>query len=185
MSRHDPVNIHVRVADVRQLFNYMDPSPFRDRDLDPDCEEFIVSWARELRPDRPIEVDIHLDPEPGSHDALEQIPLAVQRHFARESEMQSLRLRRLVREGRTSLAIGLLALAACTIGATLTRASVLGTFGEVAAESLLVAGWVAMWHPLDVLLYGVWSVRRERRLLERLASANVVLTTPVATTGGH
>ncbi len=183
MSRHEPAGIRVRVGDMRQLFNYMDPSPFRDRDLDPDCEEFIVSWARELRPDRPFTIDIHLDREPDSHDALEQIPLAVQRHFGRESEMQRLRLRRLVREGRTSLAIGLVALAVCTIGATLTPASVLGAFGEVAAESLLIAGWVAMWHPLDVLLYGVWSVRRERHLLERLANADVVLTTPALTAG--
>jgi len=183
MSTHEPVSIHVRVGDVRQLFNSMDPSPFRDRDLDPDCEEFIVSWARELRPDRPFEIDVHLEREPDSRDALEQIPLAVQRHFGRESEMQSLRLRRLIREGRTSLAIGLLALAACTTAATLTPASVLGAFGDVAAESLLVAGWVAMWHPLDVLLYGVWPVRRERRLLERLASAKVVLTTPALTPG--
>ena len=30
----------------------IDPSPFRERDLDPDCEEFIVSWAREMEPDR-------------------------------------------------------------------------------------------------------------------------------------
>jgi hypothetical protein len=30
-----------------------------------------------------------------------------------------------------------------------------------------------MWHPLEVLLYGLWPVVRERRLLERLAAADV------------
>ena len=33
--------IQVRVAELRQLFNAVDPSPFRERDLDPRAEEFI------------------------------------------------------------------------------------------------------------------------------------------------
>lgn len=35
--------IEVRVSELRSLFNSMDPSPFRNRDLDPSAEEFIVS----------------------------------------------------------------------------------------------------------------------------------------------
>lgn len=38
--------IEVRLAELRQLFNAMDPSPFRDQDLDPRAEAFIVEWAR-------------------------------------------------------------------------------------------------------------------------------------------
>ena len=38
--------IEVRVGAVPNLFNAMDPSPFREKDLDPNAEEFIVSWAR-------------------------------------------------------------------------------------------------------------------------------------------
>ena len=37
--------IEVRVAELRQLFNAIDPSPFRERDLDPNAEQFIVDWA--------------------------------------------------------------------------------------------------------------------------------------------
>ncbi len=33
-----------------------------------------------------------------------------------------------------------------------------------------------MWHPLEVLLYGLWPVVRERHLLERLAAADVRLS---------
>lgn len=40
--------IEVRVSELRQLFNAIDPSPFRERDLDPRAEEFIVEWARDL-----------------------------------------------------------------------------------------------------------------------------------------
>jgi hypothetical protein len=40
--------IAVRVRSIMQLFNSLDPSPFRERDLDPHTEEFVVGWAREL-----------------------------------------------------------------------------------------------------------------------------------------
>ena len=35
--------IEVNLRDVNQLFNTMDPSPFHERDLDSDAEEFIES----------------------------------------------------------------------------------------------------------------------------------------------
>lgn len=40
--------IEVRLRDLGQLFNSLDPSPFLDRDLDAEAEKFIVSWAHEL-----------------------------------------------------------------------------------------------------------------------------------------
>jgi len=39
--------IEIHVAELRQLFNSIDPSPFEEKDLDPKAEEFIVGWARE------------------------------------------------------------------------------------------------------------------------------------------
>ena len=40
--------IEVHVGELKQLFNAIDPSPFRDKDLDPKAEEFIVGWAKDL-----------------------------------------------------------------------------------------------------------------------------------------
>ena len=42
--------IEVHVSELKQLFNAIDPSPFRERDLDPDAEEFIADWAKEASP---------------------------------------------------------------------------------------------------------------------------------------
>lgn len=41
--------IEVHVGELKQLFNAIDPSPFRDKDLDSKAEEFIVGWAKELQ----------------------------------------------------------------------------------------------------------------------------------------
>ena len=40
--------IEVRIHELVQLFNTLDPSPVHDRDLDNDGEDCIVGWAREL-----------------------------------------------------------------------------------------------------------------------------------------
>jgi hypothetical protein len=177
-ARLEPSVIQVRIGEVRQLFNSIDPSPFKERDLDPDCEEFIVSWARELPTDQPLSIEIRIERDQPPQSMLDAIGPAVQHHFESEAALQRLKLRGTVREARLSLTIGLLTLGACMVGATLVPVETLGTFGEILRESLIIAGWVVMWHPLEILLYGLWPAVRERRLLVRLAAAEVILLTP-------
>jgi len=45
--------IEVHVAELKRLFNAIDSSPFREKDLDPNAEDFIVSWARDVPRDAP------------------------------------------------------------------------------------------------------------------------------------
>ena len=52
--------IEVRLSEMAQLFNSLDPSPFHERDLDQDAEEYIVGWARELRANAPLRIIVHL-----------------------------------------------------------------------------------------------------------------------------
>jgi hypothetical protein len=178
----EQATIQVRIHELRQLFNTIDPSPFRERDLDPDCEEFIVGWARELPRDQPLKIEILIDRERPPQALRDDVIMAVHGHFEREADLQDFRRRRILREGRLALAIGLAALVLCIGAATFVPLHVLGTPGEILRESLIIAGWVVMWHPLEVLLYGVWPVVRERRLLERLATAEVELSTPATLT---
>ena len=55
-NRSKSHHIELNLRDISQLFNTMDPSPFNERDLDHDAEEFIVSWARELPLTDPVVV---------------------------------------------------------------------------------------------------------------------------------
>ena len=60
--------IEVHVGELKQLFNAIDPSPFRDKDLDPKAEEFIVGWAKELPRDAMLALVVDLDREAGLPD---------------------------------------------------------------------------------------------------------------------
>jgi hypothetical protein len=162
--------IQVHVAELKQLFNSIDPSPFRNKDLDPKAEEFIVGWAKDLPRDAPLGLVVDLDRPAGLPDEAAVLRDAIHEFFLQRAEAFRRRLRELFRVGRRSLAIGLIALAAAiALGdflATLMKAS---RMGEILRESLTIGGWVSMWRPLEVFLYDWWPIRNEARLSDRLA----------------
>ena len=73
--------IEIRVAELRQLFNAIDPSPFRQRDLDPRAEEFIVDWASDLPSDRLWGLVVHLDRPAGRADEAAALREAIHEYF--------------------------------------------------------------------------------------------------------
>lgn len=60
--------IQVHVSELKQLFNSIDPSPFRNKDLDPKAEEFIVAWAKDMPRDAPLGLVVDLDRPAGLPD---------------------------------------------------------------------------------------------------------------------
>jgi hypothetical protein len=103
--------IEVHVGELKQLFDAIDPS-FRDRDLDPKPEEFIVGWAKDLPRDASLALVVDLDREAGLPDEAAVLRKAIHEFLGHRAETERQRLRELFRVGRTSLVIGLVALAA-------------------------------------------------------------------------
>lgn len=166
--------IEVHVADLKQLFHSLDPTPFRERDLDPKAEEFIASWARELGDDVPLGLIVHIDQEMPPADHIKVLQDAVRDYFGERAVQTRRQLRRLFRVGRTSLVIGVLFLAVSIVSGDLIAAMLQATrFAGIARESLLIGGWVAMWRPLEVFLYDWWPIRAEARLFDRLSAMAV------------
>jgi hypothetical protein len=174
-SAGDPVPqrcelIEVHVAELKQLFNSIDPSPFREKDLDPGAEDFIVGWAREARSDRPLALRVHVDRPPGLPDEPAMLREAVQEFFRGRAVATRSRLRRLFHIGRVSLLIGIVCLGlSLGVGGLIDEWLVGRRLGAALRESLLIGGWVAMWRPLETFLYDWWPIRAEARLFDRLS----------------
>ena len=157
-----------------QLFNAMDPAPFRQRDLDPDAEDFIVDWAREIPQDVPLALIVHLDRPAGLPEEPAILRDAIREFFSQRALTLRRRLRQLFRRGRTSLAIGLTFLVvSLLIGDVVVRTVGERGIGEIIRESLVIGGWVAMWRPLEVFLYDWWPIRTDARLAGRLSGMPV------------
>lgn len=166
--------IEVHVAELKQLFDAIDPSPFRDRDLDPKAEEFIVGWAKDLPRDNSLALVVDLDRKAGLPDEAAVLRDAIHEFFRHRAATYRQRLRELFRVGRTSLLIGLITLAvAIALGDFLANLMKGSRIGEILRESLTIGGWVSMWRPLEVFLYDWWPLRNEARLSDRLAAMPV------------
>ena len=166
--------IKVRVAELRQLFNAIDPSPFRERDLDPRAEEFIVEWARDLPRHAPLALLVHLDRGAGRADEAATLGDAIHQYFGERVASSRRKLRELFGRGRISLVIALGFLGASTaVGDAVAAYLRDNRFAEVLREGFLIGGWVAMWRPLEVFLYDWWPIRADVRLFRRLSTMPV------------
>ena len=167
--------IEVRVTELRQLFNDIDPSPFRDRDLDPRAEDFIVEWARDLPRDALLALRVHLARAAGRADEATLLGQAIHQYFKARAAASRRTLRELFRRGRISLLI-----AVAFLGASLAVGDLIGKisgsgFVALLREGLLIGSWVAMWRPLEVFLYDWWPILGEVRLLDRLSHMPVCI----------
>jgi hypothetical protein len=166
--------IRVHVTELRQLFNSIDPSPFRSRDLDPKAEEFIVGWAKDFGRAPHLALEVSIDRSAGLPEEAAVLRDAIHEFFRQRALGQWQRLREVLRVGRTSLVIGLVVLtSAVAIGNFLRSLLKAGDVGQILRETLFIGGWVSMWRPLETFLYDWWPIREEARLSDRLAAMPV------------
>jgi hypothetical protein len=166
--------LELHVGEMRQIFDSMDPAPFRERDLDPKASDYIVGWAEETPKGQPLALHVHLSrqrPTAGD-DAL--LGDAVREYFKGRAVAKRRELSQLFRSGRISLLIGLAFLAAAILLAE-ALSSLISKEGWawLVKESLIIGGWVALWRPLEIFLYDWWPLRARARLYERLGAMAV------------
>jgi hypothetical protein len=168
-----PHRVEVNLREVGQLFNTMDHSPFQERDLDREAEEFILSWVREFPLNDPVVLVVHLSEFPPGQDPQPMVEGAVHHYFAYRARLNRLEFRRLMKDGRQNLAIGLVFLLGCLAVSNALIGRATGTFPSLTRESLTIAGWVAMWRPMQIYLYDWWPLRRRGRIYEKLSRMRV------------
>jgi hypothetical protein len=171
-----PATIELRVRELGQIFNSLDPSPFTERDLDDDAEAYIVGWAREVDTGAPFRIVVHLPASEAEKAQERGLESAIGNYFTYRVGMLERDLSDLFRVGRRSLGIGIAVLAVCIgLGQVLRTALPESALGRLLAEGITIFGWVANWRPAEILLYDVWTVRRRVNLYRRLADAHIEL----------
>ena len=169
-------SIEIRVDKISQLFDSLDPFPFRERDLDRHAEEYIVSWARELPHDKPIRIVIHVPASEFKSEHAKELNESFHRYFEYRAGVTARELKQLFSIGRNSALIGAAVLAICILGAqVIPKALGTGNISIYLRENLYILGWVANWKPLEIFLYEWWPIAKRRNLYRRLSGANVQL----------
>ena len=167
--------IEIRLNTVHQLFNSLDPAPFHEKDLDSDAETYIVESAREFPHGMRLKLVLYVTDTEMKTAAAANVESAIQHYFGYRLWLERSALRHELAYGRLALVIGLAFLFVCIASRQLVLSLGDGTINQIAAEGLLISGWVAMWRPLQVFLYDWWPIRRNCNLFEKLARLPVEL----------
>lgn len=175
-QRTAPGVIELRLRDGAQLFNTLDPLPFRERDLSAEAERFIIEWAQELPKDQPIEILIHLQSPGGDRAQASDLADAITGWFAARARAETHALRELFRDGRFGFLIGIAVLALCLLLSWSASQYFDAPFARVISESFVIIGWVVIWRPAEIFLYDWLPLVRRRKLYRRLADARIAVT---------
>jgi hypothetical protein len=160
----------------------MDPSPFHQKDLDRDAEDFLLSWAQEFPAREPLSLVIHLDKGGDEPEIQKTVEQGIHNYFQYRAEQNRREFGHLMRQGRISLLIGLLFLFSCFLVRELLLALPRGTLTSFAQESVIIAGWVAMWRPMEIYLYEWWPLRSKGMIFRKMSKMPVSVRTHEA---GH
>ena len=166
-------HLELRVREIAQLFNSMDPTPFLNRDLDREAEAFIETWALGFPPGSQLSITIHVEHLPADGDAGALMSDAIHNYFDYKAGIVRRDLKQLLKQGRTSLLVGLAFVTVCLIAADAIGLLGSSTAFTIARESLTIVGWVAMWRPLQIFLYDWWPLARRIRVCNTLRNAQV------------
>ncbi len=168
--------IELKLHSIQQLFNSLDPAPFRLKDLAPAAEEYIVDSAEEFTLETPLKLSLHLPSELCDDEQAAGVPQAIHHYFAYRAQATAREFSRVLRQGRKALAIGLGFLFFCILAHhTIVAQGYSGPFWSIAGEGFLITGWVAMWYPINLFLYEWWPIRQRQRFYEKLAQIPIEL----------
>ncbi len=175
--KHEKDNfiVEVGVKNSRQLFNERDPAPFRERDLDPQFVIYLVSAMEEFPLRTKIKIRIlsadENDLKPENSLVIRE---AIQTYFQYESKLAQLKLRKRHRTARIFFLIGLFTLIVCLTAAEfMNTVKSVPAIANVVSVGFVIVGWVAMWRPIEDLLYSWWPIREQRLYFDKIASTDV------------
>lgn len=169
--------IELELNSLMQLFDSFDPAPFHEKDLDPDAEEYIYNAVDEFPLKKPLEIMIYLPPDEVSKEIEINLKKAIRNHFSYKKLLTEIELRRLLQQGRKNLIIALAFLFLCLLTIRLLSSFEENLLNTLLSEGLLIIGWVAMWEPVHIFLYGWWPIVHKRNIYQKIIDMDVYIGT--------
>jgi hypothetical protein len=160
--------IEVRVRTLQQLFDARDPAPFRERDLDDDFVEYILSTFKEFPISTPLKIVIHIEENETPQLSKEAIREGIRSYFSYQIDLQRRDLKNFLRRAQMFLLIGLVILVTCiSVAQNLASPSASGAIG-ILREGIVIFGWVSIWKPIELVLFDWYPLYEKIRYYKKL-----------------
>ena len=160
-----------------ELFEPPEADPYSDVIEVRSGIERLVEASQTGALDRPLSVTITVPPSCWSDDLEARTRRAVRLYCRNRLAQIDRDKRSMHRRGIRALQYGLLVWGACLVLSSIVEASaVLPAFlTRFLGEGIVIVGWVALWHPADLLLFSRWPLVHERRVYARLNEMQVAV----------
>ena len=158
------------------LFNRLDPTPFRRRDISPDFKAFLDDCSDEIPTRYPVRLNLVLTAE--QQDALleREIRDGLHNYFAYVLNVNGSKIRQKRLRALKYLLISIFSI----ISAILLRGALPANIpSSVLIEGMTIAGWVFLWETISVNFIQMDDLNHDQRKYRRLISADIFFTYPV------
>ncbi len=120
---------------------------------------------------------LHLPPEEIAPDLPHRLKSAIATYCTVQGRLSHQKVREIRLEGRRALFIGFVVWAICLLLSTLSESffSRYSLQGRLLGEGFLIAGWVSLWRPAELLLYDWWPYAQDAKLYERIKAMDVAV----------
>lgn len=179
-SAADPAGdraVSLYLSDIHNFFQTPEVDPFLGENIEASGIDQLMDTLK-ARPGLARRIDhiiIHL-PEKAIHDGLvAKTKAAINAYCNTQIRLTRQKKREVHLQGRRALPVGLFFWAVC-LALSLTIEGALGSetlIGRTLGEGFIIAGWVGLWHPAELLLYEWRPYARDIRLYEQIRTINV------------
>lgn len=166
-------HIEIKLKNINQLFDERDPAPFRDKDLDDDAVNYIVTSLQELPKNAKSKIVIFVPEAEKQMFKPENVTQAIQDFFIYEEELNRRKIRKIFEVGVKSLIIGLGFLILAVFVSHSIKLSSKTLMDHFIKEGLTLLGWVSMWKPVNIFLYEWWPMLEMKSLTKKIANIDV------------
>jgi hypothetical protein len=168
--------LSLRIPSLDAVFDNQDPHELSFRRMNDEWLEYVL----ELMDNHPgrgaLDTSLQITQDALAGWSHENLASSIRRELHHYEEFLTRRLRENFRLGRVSLSLGLLVLVFFVALSMLANKLPAGGVREVLHEGLLIIGWVALWKPVEILLYDWWPIVADRRKIRRLLAGAITVS---------
>lgn len=164
--------IDVAIDDLEDLFSKHDPSFLHERDLQSALAKYITDQLVVFPKHSKVRIVFHL---PKRFKRIEDdIRRAFRHHFEFEYLDSELHMKRRLRKAKHILFFAVM-IFVVLMGSSYVMDHYLPDFWvwKLLAEGLFVGSWVAMWHPIEMLLYEWLPLEDGKRMYKHLMETEI------------
>ena len=176
MAKERRYDMTLRLDNLEQFFTVPEPDPFDPQARFETGLETILGELKSAALVRKVRTSIMLPPDQISLENESKLREALARYcrhhiYQIRQDLISLRW-----QGIKALQYGVVFLGLCLVLSTVfASAEVLPEWlRRFGGEGFLIAGWVSLWHPIEILLYEWWPLSRQIRIYESILNMEII-----------